>query len=215
MRADDGIGMRTESSSIAGPLFSFAAAVERKAPGRPGLPRFDWRLAVAAERALEGSVRRTSNSLPDVPRPVVISMFAGRSSFGAERLSVVREESGPSRSASYPHRAKRPSGGTKLIAPSPFYLLSRTHGWNTTRSMIDRNWSPLLPMPAPFPPVERFKFKSGTPLTLEVKAMLPFANAARGRPDGANVTDSDSTISTYSSLLVCRTLFLRHGIAEP
>lgn len=43
--------------------------------------------------------------------------------------------------------------------------------------------------------------------------MVPFANAAKGRPEGANVTDKVSTKSTYSSLEVCRTFALRHGKA--
>jgi len=54
---------------------------------------------------------------------------------------------------------------------------------------------------------------SGTPETLLVKAMVPFANAASGRPEGAMVTLRDSTTSAYSSLLVCRTFALRHGSA--
>jgi hypothetical protein len=36
---------------------------------------------------------------------------------------------------------------------------------------------------------------SGTPDTFEVKAIEPFANAARGLPEGANVTDKVSMIS--------------------
>lgn len=41
--------------------------------------------------------------------------------------------------------------------------------------------------------------------------MVPFANAAIGRPDGASITDKVSTRSTYNSFEVCRTLALRHG----
>lgn len=54
---------------------------------------------------------------------------------------------------------------------------------------------------------------SGTPEILEVKAIVPFAKAARGRPEGARVTDSVSTISTYISLEVCRTFARRQGRA--
>jgi hypothetical protein len=61
--------------------------------------------------------------------------------------------------------------------------------------------------------VDRFSKRSGTPDIFEVKAMVPFANAAKGRPEGARVTDNVSTKSTYSSLDVCRTFALRHGKA--
>jgi hypothetical protein len=61
--------------------------------------------------------------------------------------------------------------------------------------------------------VERFSRRSGTPDIFEVNAMVPFAKAAKGRPEGARVTDSVSTKSTYSSLEVCRTFALRHGRA--
>lgn len=54
---------------------------------------------------------------------------------------------------------------------------------------------------------------SGTPDTLHVKAIEPFANAASGRPDGARVTVNVSTTSAYISLEVCRTLARRHGRA--
>jgi hypothetical protein len=61
--------------------------------------------------------------------------------------------------------------------------------------------------------VERFNSRSGTPDIFDVKAIVPFAKAARGRPEGAKVTESVSTKSTYSSLEVCRTFALRHGKA--
>ena len=61
--------------------------------------------------------------------------------------------------------------------------------------------------------VERLSKRSGTPDILEVKAIVPFAKAAKGRPEGAKVTDSVSTKSTYNSLDVCRTFALRHGKA--
>ena len=56
---------------------------------------------------------------------------------------------------------------------------------------------------------------SGTPETFEVKAIVPFANAARGRPDGASVTESVSTTSAYISFEVCLTFALLHGKAGP
>ena len=61
--------------------------------------------------------------------------------------------------------------------------------------------------------VERFNNRSGTPDILAVNAMVPLANAAKGLPDGAKVTVSVSTRSTYSSLEVCRTFARRHGRA--
>jgi hypothetical protein len=61
--------------------------------------------------------------------------------------------------------------------------------------------------------VERFSKRSGTPDIFDVKAMVPLAKAAKGRPEGAKVTDSVSTKSTYNSLDVCRTFALRHGKA--
>lgn len=59
----------------------------------------------------------------------------------------------------------------------------------------------------------RFRVMSGTPDTLEVKAIVPFANAANGLPDGANVTDSVSTISAYISFDVWRTFDRLQGRA--
>lgn len=44
-------------------------------------------------------------------------------------------------------------------------------------------------------------------------AIMPFANAANGLPEGANVTDRISIRSMYSSLDVCRTFALRQGKA--
>lgn len=52
------------------------------------------------------------------------------------------------------------------------------------------------------------------PETLAVKAIVPFAIADKGRPEGEIVTASVSTISTYISLLVCLTFALRHGTGE-
>ena len=57
--------------------------------------------------------------------------------------------------------------------------------------------------------------RSGTPEILDVKRMDPSARAEIGRPEGANTTARFSTMSTYNSLLVCRTFCFRHGIAGP
>ena len=65
------------------------------------------------------------------------------------------------------------------------------------------------------PDAESVRSRSGTPEIFDVNAMEPLANAANGLPDGASVTESLSTISTYSSLLVWRTLARRQGIAGP
>lgn len=59
----------------------------------------------------------------------------------------------------------------------------------------------------------RVRVMSGTPDTLEVKAMVPFANAASGLPEGASVTESVSTTSAYISLDVWRTLARLQGRA--
>lgn len=56
---------------------------------------------------------------------------------------------------------------------------------------------------------------SGTPETFAVKAIVPFANAASGLPEGASVTVNVSTISAYSSFEVCRTFARRQGRAVP
>lgn len=53
---------------------------------------------------------------------------------------------------------------------------------------------------------------SGMPEILAVKTIEPFARAEIGRPDGAQTTERDSTMSTYSSLEVWRTFDLRQGI---
>lgn len=61
----------------------------------------------------------------------------------------------------------------------------------------------------------RFTVMSGTPDTLAVNAIVPFAKAASGLPEGARVTDKVSTTSAYISLEVCRTFARRHGSAVP
>lgn len=52
---------------------------------------------------------------------------------------------------------------------------------------------------------------SGTPETFDVKAIVPFAKAAKGLPDGASVTDRVSTTSAYISFEVCRTFARLQG----
>lgn len=52
------------------------------------------------------------------------------------------------------------------------------------------------------------------PETLAVNAIVPFAIADRGLPDGESVTSRVSTISTYISFDVCRTLARLHGTGE-
>lgn len=57
------------------------------------------------------------------------------------------------------------------------------------------------------------KVMSGTPDTFDVKAILPFANADSGRPEGASVTDRVSMTSAYISFEVWRTFARLHGKA--
>lgn len=59
----------------------------------------------------------------------------------------------------------------------------------------------------------RLTVMSGTPETLAVNAIVPFAKAASGRPEGARVTDNVSTTSAYNSFEVCRTFARLHGKA--
>ena len=54
---------------------------------------------------------------------------------------------------------------------------------------------------------------SGTPETFDVKAIVPFAKADSGLPDGARVTERVSTMSAYISFDVWRTLARLHGRA--
>lgn len=68
----------------------------------------------------------------------------------------------------------------------------------------------MLCFPDGLPSVTR---TSGTPDTFDVNAMVPLANAAKGLPEGASVTDKVSTTSAYSSFEVCRTLARLHGKA--
>ena len=109
---------------------------------------------------------------------------------------------------------KRPSGGTKDSSPGcSFQRERRTQGWKVGTCIVRE-------MPADFavlvpPGAVRLSNSSGTPDILEVKSMDPSARAEIGLPDGANTTARLSTMSTYSSLLVCLTFCFRHGIAGP
>lgn len=121
----------------------------------------------------------------------------------------MRSEIEGSRFTSYPASTNLPSGGTKLNSPGlSFHLANRTHGWKTGSSKALS--TPDLP-----PGAESVRTSSGTPEILEVNAILPFAKAASGMPDGAKVTERVSTMSTYSSLLVWRTFARRQGMAGP
>lgn len=109
------------------------------------------------------------------------------------------------KSTSYPARTNRPSGGIKLNSPGfSRHLASLTQGWKTGSSMT------VLKLCFP-DGVDRVSCRSGTPESFEVNAMVPLANAARGLPEGAKVTDKVSIMSTYISFEVCRTLALLHG----
>lgn len=46
-----------------------------------------------------------------------------------------------------------------------------------------------------------------------MNAIEPLLLAEIGLPEGAKITETDSTMSTYSSFDVCRTLGRLHGIA--
>lgn len=59
------------------------------------------------------------------------------------------------------------------------------------------------------------KRRSGIPEILALKAMVPCAKAETGRPEGANITERISTMSTYSSFDVCFTFERRHSTADP
>lgn len=155
------------------------------------------------------SCNRTSKSDPEGPRDGCTDTVAGMLSFGSdfEFADVEKESSaaGPKRSTSYPARTNRPSGGTKESSPGrSFHLLSLTQGWKTGNET-----APWMPPGQP-----SCNSRSGTPDTLAVKAIVPFAIADSGRPDGESVTSNVSTISTYISFDVCLTFALRHGIVE-
>lgn len=103
----------------------------------------------------------------------------------------------------------RPSGGIKLSSPGlSFHLFNLTQGWKTGSSIK----LPKLCLPEG---LVRLTVMSGTPDTLAVNAIVPFANAASGLPEGASVTDNVSTTSAYISFEVCRTFARRQGSAVP
>lgn len=148
----------------------------------------------------------TSNSEPVGPKLVFTSTVTGNFKLD-ELVAPTLPLWNGNKSTPYPANTNLPSGGTKLSSPGlSRHLASRTHGWKTGSSIT------LFIFCLP-EGVERFNSKSGTPEILDVKAIVPFANAAKGRPEGARVTDSVSTRSTYNSLDVCRTLARRHGNA--
>lgn len=95
----------------------------------------------------------------------------------------------------------------KLSSPGfSLHRARRTHGWNTGSWNL---WARFF-----WPPgAARESNKSGTPDTFAVKTIVPCTRAEIGLPEGAIVTDKDSTISTYSSLDVCRTPRRRQGMA--
>ena len=103
----------------------------------------------------------------------------------------------------------RPSGGMKLSSPGrSFHLASRTHGWKTGSSI-------LRPRACWPPGVDNDSSRSGTPDIFAVNAMVPDTSAESNLPEGAIVTLSDSMMSTYNSLDVCRTPGRLQGIAGP
>lgn len=204
-----GIGMVTTTSCRDGPADELPPpnkvgglpGPRGAVPGRAALDEDEDDPAKVDERR-----SRTSNSDPVGPKEIKTSTETGRFTFLVDREARSLEGN---RLTSYPARTNFPSGGTKLSSPGlSFHRASRTQGWKTGSSKT--RCIACLP-----PGTVRLRTRSGTPEILEVKAIEPLANAARGRPDGASVTERVSTMSTYSSLLVCRTLARRQGIAGP
>jgi hypothetical protein len=198
-----GIGTVITKSSSAGELllltFPKPELPPRRPPGRTDEPD--------KVELLPGPVTfvretRTSKSAQVGPREVLTSTFTG--SLRLAELLVNLPEATGRRSTSYPANTKRPSGGIKLSSPGrSLHLANLTHGWKTGRSIKFSVF--CLPDGD-----ERVKRRSGTPEIFDVNAIVPFAKAAIGRPDGASMTDKVSTRSTYSSFEVCRTFALRH-----
>lgn len=156
------------------------------------------------------NVNLTSKSFLLGPSDFLISTKAGKKSFSMCLGGVSILASMGKRSASYPARINRPSGGTKLSSPGlSRHRASRTQGWNTGSSIF---WLIALWPP---PGVVRHSKRSGTPEILAVKAIVPDTSADKIRPDGAIVTDNVSIMSTYSSFDVWRTPGRRHGMAGP
>lgn len=193
-------------SSIAG---ADVVPVEEDTRPRLAFAALGWEGLFPLNRGLSWSL--TSKSVPVGPREGWTDTVAGMFSFGLEVFAFFSVEKAssaaePSRSTSYPASTKRPSGGTNESSPGlAFHWLSLTQGWKTGSETA-------FCMPPPHP---KCSMRSGIPETLAVKAIVPLAMAARGRPDGDKVTSSVSTISTYISLLVCLTFALLHGTGEP
>jgi len=163
------------------------------------------------DAALGFNVSRAWNSSPLADNDCRMSTDTGRLRSGFGIFPVVEEDVNISgkRLHSYPASTKRPSGGTKLSSPGcSRQRANLTQGWKQGRSIACT--TPVLP-----PGAVSVSNKSGTPVILAVKATVPLAIADNGLPDGAYITESLSTMSTYSSLEVCRTFARRHGIAEP
>ena len=138
-----------------------------------------------------------AKSSPAGPREVDMETVAGMGRF--LRVAVVQEaevevevelEVEDKRSTSYPASKKRPSGGMKLNSPGDsFHRLSRTQGWKVGSCSI---------LPTFLRPEGklRVRTRSGTPDSLDVNRIEPAALAQRGRPEGARMTVSVSTMST-------------------
>lgn len=136
------------------------------------------------------SVKRTSKSEPVGPSDLWMSTMAGRNIFSMWLGGWSRSGSVGRRSTSYPASMNRPSGGMKQSSPGrSLHFASRTQGWKTG------NWTfcAIACCPAA---VDKLRTSSGTPDISAVKAMVPDTSAASTRPDGAIVTERDSTIST-------------------
>lgn len=215
-RTAAGIGTVTETSCSDGAADVAApepnTGVERPEARAEPNPGRDANGEVKDEEELvvEGggeSRTRISKSAPVGPSKVEISGETGNWRFVFDQ--DLRSECEGNRFTSYPASTNFPSGGTKLSSPGfSFQRANLTQGWKTGNSMAFSK--PSLP-----PEAESVKSRSGTPEIFDVNAMEPLAKAANGRPDGASVTESFSTMSTYSSLLVWRTLARRQGIAGP
>ena len=207
----------TMTSSTVGPLGALPLAALKAEDTLPSDPVRLPSTGVDAEPVLDPdaafgfNVSRAWNSSPFADSDCRISTDTGRLRSGFGILPVVEEDvniSG-SRLHSYPASTKRPSGGTKLSSPGcSRHRASLTQGWKHGRSIACT--TPVLP-----PGAVSVSNRSGTPDILAVKAIVPFAMADNGLPDGAYMTESFSTMSTYSSLEVCLTFARRHGIAEP
>lgn len=106
-----------------------------------------------------------------------------------------------------------PSGGTKDSSPGRSrQRVSRTQGWKTGNPRPHDGAAPSFCLLSEG--VWSVSRRSGIPEILEVKAIVPFERAEMGRPEGAIVAVMSSIKSTYSSLLVWRTLERRQGIVE-